>query len=131
MKSNKLACLLAAGLVGTALTFSSSQAFAAPTGGEVVVKGKKIDPELQRQVSYADLNLAFRSDQNVLRGRIHDAAGDICLRLNANFDSWRCTIDAVYSTKDQFAAAVTRAKLKMAGKPVGPAIAISMVIGAR
>jgi UrcA family protein len=96
-----------------------------------VVKGKRIDPETQRAVSYADLNLAFRPDQKVLRKRIHSTASQLCYDLNGNDGRWYCTSDAVSSTDDQFAAAVERAKLRMAGHQVGPAIAITMVIGSR
>lgn len=131
MDNRKLACLAAAGFLGTALAFSTTQAFAARPLGDVVVKGQKIDPDLQRRISYADLNLAVGSDQKVLKRRISSTANSLCFDLNGNRDNWSCTSDAIRSTDEQFAAAVDRAKLKIAGKPVGPAIAISMVINGR
>jgi UrcA family protein len=122
--------MVAAGFIGIGLTASATHAFAQPPQG-VVVEGKRIDPELQRRVSYADLNLAQKTDQRTLRGRIFRTAGDLCFDLNGydNYDS--CRSDAVHSTDDQFAAAVARAQRQMAGLPVGPAVAISMVIGSR
>lgn len=128
MQDRKIACIAAAVFVGTALTFSATQALAGPPVGDVIVEGKKIDPELQRKVSYADLNLAFAAHQRLLDRRIHRTADSLCFDLNG-LDDDNCTSDAIDSTDDQVAAAIERAKRKMAGLPVGPAIAISMVIG--
>jgi hypothetical protein len=47
------------------------------------------------------------------------------------YESWHCANQAVDSTDDQVAAAISRAEAKLAGHTVGPAIAISMVIGSR
>lgn len=131
MDVRKIACLAAAGFIGTALTLSATQALSAPPIGDVIVKGQKIDPELQRQVLYSDLNLAFERDQRRLKGRIARTASGLCFDLNGAFDEPGCTRSAIQSTDDQFAAAVERAKLQMAGKPVGPAIAFTMVVGGR
>lgn len=131
MNSRNVLTLIAAGFVGVALVGAATQAGASPQ--EVVVSGKAIDPETQRAVFYRDLNLAFRSDQKVLNRRIWRTASALCIDLNGyGLDqSYSCAREAVDSTDDQVAAAIARAKLRMAGKPTGPAIAISMVIGSR
>jgi len=127
---HKLACLFAAGFIGAGLASSATSLSAQPPGN-VVVEGKRIvDPSLQRRVSYADLNLAYPASQNVLRGRISRTADSICWDNNSG-DLTECIDHAVRSTDDQFAAAVDRAQRQMAGLPVGPAVAISMVIVTR
>ena len=132
MESRKFACLIAAGLIGFGLVGAATQAGAAPPP-DVTVKGKSIDPETQRTVSYADLNLALRADQKVLNRRIYRTAGNLCSDLGylSGSDYFGCRGEAIHSTDDQVAAAVNRAKLRMAGLPAGPAVAISMVIGTR
>lgn len=130
MESRKFACLTAAIAFGLSLVGIAGAAAAGPVR-DVVVKGERIDPDLQRRVSYADLNLAFRPGQKILASRIRSTANGLCWDLNGPFNTDRCTIDAIDSTKLQVAAAVERAKRQMAGLPVGPAVAISMVIGAR
>ena len=129
METRKTACIAAAAFVGLGLVSAATSAGAKPR--EVVVSAKRIDPELQRRVSYSDLNLAFRSDQRTFSSRIRHTADELCFDLNGNENNFRCTKDAVRSTDDQVAAAIDRAKRRMAGLPVGPAVAISMVIGAR
>jgi UrcA family protein len=129
MDSRKLACFFAAGFIGVGLVSAATSASAKPR--EVVVVGKRVDPELQRRVSYADLNLALRPDQKVLNGRIFTTAGQLCWDVNGFDADQDCTYNAVRSTDDQVAAAIDRAQQKMAGLPVGPAVAISMAIGAR
>ena len=130
MDSRKIACMVAAGFIGIGLTASATHAFAQPPQ-RVIVEGKRIDPELQRRVSYGDLNLAYRADQRTLKGRIVTTAGNLCFDLNGLNEYDSCRSDAVHSTDGQFAAAVDRAQRQMAGLPVGPAVAISMVIGGR
>lgn len=132
MESRKVACLVAAGFIGFGLAGAATQAGATPKP-DATVQGQRFDPETQRKVSYADLNLASGPDQKVLGGRIRRTAGSLCndLGYSANGDFFDCRSDAVHSTDDQVASAITRAKMKMAGKSVGPAVAISMVIGAR
>lgn len=129
MDSRKLACFFAAGFVGVGLVGAATSASAKPR--EVVVIGKRVDPELQRRVSYADLNLAIRPDQKILDRRIYKTASQLCWDVNGFNADQDCTDDAVDSTDDQVAAAIDRAQRKMAGLPVGPAVAISMVVGAR
>jgi UrcA family protein len=129
MDSRKIVCITAAGFVGLGLVSAATSAAAKPR--DVVVTGKRIDPELQRRVSYADLNLALRPDQRVLNGRIFTTAHQLCWDVNGFDADQDCTYDAVDSTDDQVAAAIDRAQRKMAGLPVGPAVAISMVVGAR
>jgi UrcA family protein len=128
MQDRKIACFTAAVFIGAALTLSATQALAAGPRGDVVVQGKKFDPELQRRVSYADLNLAFAAGQRTLQGRIYRTADQLCWDLNS-FPARTCIRDAVASTDGQVAAAIERAKRQMAGLPVGPSLAISMVVG--
>lgn len=130
MHSRKVASIVAAGFIGAGLAASATSVSAQPPGN-VIVEGKRIvDPSLQRRVSYADLNLAYPAGQKVLRSRITRTADSICWDNNSG-DLTECVNYAVRSTDDQFAAAVYRAQRQMAGLPVGPAVAISMVIGAR
>lgn len=127
MESRKVACLFAAGIIGLGITAAATGADARPRA--IVVQA--VDPELQRKVSYADLNLAVRPDQKVLKRRIHRTASDLCIDLNGVWDTGPCRSDAVNSTRGQVAMAIDRAKRQMAGLAVGPPIAISMVIGVR
>jgi UrcA family protein len=129
MNSRKLACLVAAGFLGAGLVSAATQSHAAPRP-DATIEGKSIDPALQRTVSYKDLNLAFQPDQRRLDRRIWRTASTLCVEINGFFDNG-CTTYAVHSTDDQVAAAIQRAKLRMAGLPAGPAVAISMVIGAQ
>lgn len=131
MNSRNLATLIAAGFIGLSLT--AAAAYARPTTREVVVEGKRFDPEIQRIVRYGDLNLAFRPDQKLLMRRISSTARGLCSDLGY-FDfneRWACANEAVDSTDDQVAAAIARAQDKLAGRAVGPAIGISMLVGSR
>lgn len=128
MDTRKVACLLAASFLGVGLTAAATGADAKPRLGSVTVTAT--DPALQRRVSYADLNLAVKPDQRVLRTRISYTASDLCFDLNGIYDS-ACRSSAIDSTRDQVKRAIFRAKQKMAGLEVGPPIAISMVIGVR
>ena len=129
MDTRKLACLFAAGIVGFGLVSTAGSAFAKPNA--VVVLARPIDPALQRMVVYDDLNLALSPDQSVLDQRIWRTARRLCFDLNGHYHFRTCTTRAIHSTDDQVAAATDRAQRKMAGLSVGPAVAISMVIGAR
>ena len=130
MNTRNIACMTAAVFVGGGLTVSATHAFAAsPTS--IVVAAKPIDPALQRRIAFADLNLAVRPDQTVLKRRIWRTAGELCLDLNGYLNDSQCRRFAFNSTRGQFAAAVARAKRKVAGLPIGPAVNISMVITAR
>lgn len=126
MDNRKFACMAAAAFLGITLTAGATNAFAGPR--DVVVEGKRIDPELQRTVSYRDLNLAERPGQKTLKGRIHRTASSLCFDLNGPF-AGDCAWNAVRSTDDQVAQAIDRAKRQVAGLSVGPPIAIAMVIG--
>jgi len=121
--------MVAAGFLGITLTAGATNAFAGPR--DVLVQGTRIDPELQRTVSYRDLNLAERFGQKTLKGRIYRTASGLCLDLNGLYSHETCTHGAIRSTDDQVAQAIDRAKRQMAGLSVGPPIAISMVIGVR
>nr|WP_314441738.1 UrcA family protein [uncultured Sphingomonas sp.] len=131
MNNRKIACLTAAIAMGVSLLGIAGASAAVGPFEDVVVKGDRIDPDLQRRVSYADLNLAFRPGQKILNARIRQTANALCWDLNGPYSVDRCSYDAVRSTDEQVAQAITRAKRQMAGLPVGPAITISMVIGAR
>jgi UrcA family protein len=127
MDSRNVACAIAALVVGAGLIGAAAASAAPPR--EAVVVGRS-EPSLERKVSYADLNLAFRPDQRVLKTRIEVTADDLCFDLNG-FRDWDCSSYAVRSTDGQVAAAIERAKRKMAGLPTGPAIAISMALSGR
>lgn len=131
MDTRRYACLSAALAMGVSLAGIAAASAAAPPLQDVVVKGDRLDPVTQRKVSYHDLNLAFSPGQRKLQNRIYRTASDLCFDLNGTYYIDSCTDDAVTSTKGQVAQAITRAKRQMAGLPVGPAITITMVIGAR
>lgn len=126
--NRKVACMTAAGLLGILLTSATESAAASLS--RVVVEAPRIDPKLQRRVSYHDLNLAQYRDQKVLWKRIGRTAHDLCYDLNW-VEEETCPRNAIRSTRDQVAAAVQRAQLRMAGLPAGADVAISMVITAR
>lgn len=128
MNNRKLACMIAAGFLSVTLTAGATNVFAGPR--EYVVKGALSDPELQRTVSYTDLNLAEPIGQKALKGRIYRTASDLCFDLNGPNDG-DCTSFAVHSTDGQVAQAINRAQRQMAGLAVPPAFAISMVISSR
>ncbi|GAA3998184.1 UrcA family protein [Sphingomonas humi] len=131
MDTRRYACLSAALAMGVSLAGIAAGAAAAPPMQDVVVKGDRIDPVLQRKVTYHDLNLAVPRGQRMLQSRIYRTAGDLCFDLNGSYFTEHCTDFAVRSTDGQVAQAIARAKRQMAGLPVGPAITISMVIGGR
>ncbi|MEO6361412.1 MAG: UrcA family protein [Sphingomicrobium sp.] len=126
MESRRLACFVAAGFIGVTLITAATQSTAK---GPIVVHGQRPVPEIQRRVSYADLNLAFNHDQQRLNRRISGTAKSLCYDLHGLHGDWSCANYAVRSTEGQVADAIERAQRKMAGLPVGPAVAISMVIG--
>lgn len=130
MIARKLSCLVVACFIGVGLTGSATEAFSSPLS-EVVVEGKRIDPELQRKISYADLNLAGKADRKTLKGRIFRTASDLCFDLNGDIGPSRCRFDGIHSTDVQFAAAVGRAQRMLAGLLVGPPVKIAMTIDAR
>ena len=130
MGNRRITCFCAAGFIGLGLTLSAADTIARPAPAEVVVNAKKFDPDTQRIVSYRDLNLAFEVGQRTLKGRIYRTANSLCFVMN-NGPSDMCTDLAVDSTKDQVAAAIVRAQRQMAGLSVGPAVAISMVVGGK
>lgn len=130
MESRKIVCLTAAVAMGISIVGIAGIAAAGPLQ-DVVVRGGKFDPGLQRKVSYKDLNLAYPAGQKALNSRISLTAKYLCLDLNGFNYLYACTDQAIHSTDEQVAQAIVRAKRQMAGLPVGPAIAISMVVGAR
>jgi UrcA family protein len=130
MNSRNIACMAGALFIGACLTISATGAFAGSRGA-VVVKAERIDPGLQRTVSYTDLNLSQKPGRQTLKRRIFQTAGELCLNLNPFRDPSECQIDAVHSADAQVAAAIARAERKMATLPVGPAVSISMILTAR
>lgn len=128
MDSRKFACMFAAGLISLTLVGTATNAAVKPR--DVVVVGDKSDPEVQRKVFYADLNLASKPGRKVLASRIWATGRDLCFDLNGYTSIDACTTGAIHSTDHQVAAAIKRAERKMAGLPVGPAVAISMTISA-
>jgi UrcA family protein len=112
-----------------ALATSATHAVARPPAPAAHSSSDSVDPATQLEVSYADLNLAVVQDQKILNHRIARTAESLCFHLNGSEDPSGCTAEAVQSTNDQVAAAIGRAQRQMAGLPVGPAAAISMVIG--
>ena len=128
MDTRKIACLLAASFLGVGITAAATGAEAKPRSSDVTVTAT--DPALQRRVSYADLNLAVKAHQGVLRSRISSTATDLCFDLNGPF-AGPCRSFAIDSTRGQVERAIARAERQMAGLSVGPPIAISMVIGVR
>ena len=117
------------------ITATATPGLSKPRNGDVVVTGPKFDPVTQRRVPYGDLNLAIRADQKQLRGRIFNAANDICgpalgYDLRDHLQE-NCVNDAVDSTRSQVSRAIRRAKLQMAGHAVGPPVAIAMAVGVR
>jgi UrcA family protein len=128
MNTRKIACVFAAAFIGFGVTATATSADAKPRHADITVTG--VDPELQRRVSYADLNLAMKPGQRALKYRISYTAGELCLDING-WDDGTCRRFAIDSTRDQVAQAIARAEKQMAGLAVGPPIAISMVIGVR
>jgi UrcA family protein len=125
MDTRKMACVCAASFLGLGITVAGTGVHAKPRSGDVTVTAT--DPTLQRRVSYADLNLAVKPDQRVLRRRISYTASNLCLDING-WDDGSCRSFAIDSTRDQVKLAIARAEQQMAGRAVGPPIAISMVI---
>jgi UrcA family protein len=92
---------------------------AAQTLEELTITGR-LGPDgrletLSEAVSYADLDLRYRADQQVLRQRIRDTARSICRRLGAD-DAQRpspsiptCESEAVNGAMPQFRTALARA----------------------
>jgi UrcA family protein len=127
MSSRNIACAIAAVVIGAGLVGAATASAAPPREATVVAK---VDPSLQRKVSYADLNLAFSPGQRVLKTRIAATADDLCFDLNG-YNDWGCSSFAIRSTKSQVAAAIDRAKRQMAGLAVGPSVAITMAVSGR
>lgn len=132
MNVRKLAGFAAAGFIGTMVVSAatSSPAYSKQNyDRETVVTGQRINPALQRRVSYQDLNLVFPAAQETLKGRIRGTANSLCYDLtNGPDETGKCRTFAIRGTKPQVAAAIERAQQRMAGKAVGPDLAISMVI---
>ena len=129
MNGRNVACLFASGLLGS-LLFAATATPAIGPRQEVVIEAPRVDPALQRRVTYGDLNLAFAKDQKTLRRRISHTADDLCYELNGIDGSRECFTFAIRSTKDQVKAAIVRAEMRMAGRVTGPDVAITMALSA-
>jgi|KBSSwiStaDraftv2_1062776.scaffolds.fasta_scaffold02843_12 UrcA family protein len=69
-------------LAGAGLLLMAAPAFAQSTVGEITVTGRFGEASrLSAPVSYADLDLTLKSDQDVLKTRIKDTAKDLCRQL--------------------------------------------------
>jgi len=69
-------------LAGAGLLLTAAPAFAQSTVGEITVTGRFGEASrLSAPVSYADLDLTLKSDQDVLKTRIKDTAKDLCRQL--------------------------------------------------
>ena len=125
MQKQKVACMTAAGFLGILLvTATATPAF---SQSRVLVEAPRVDPALQRRVYYGDLNLAMAPHQRVLKNRIFVTAKELCFDINLVRED-TCPSNAVRSTSGQVKAAIQRAELRMAGKPAGPDVAITMAI---
>jgi UrcA family protein len=129
MNNRHFSCVATAGFLGIfQIALTPNPAFSNPRPGDVVVTGARLKPVTMRHVSYDDLNLAQRTDQKQLRGRIHYAADDLCgpaLGYEIRDHQQRlCVERAETGTHLQVYRAIKRAKLQLAGQAVGPAVAI-------
>ena len=135
MESGKFAEIAAvslASLMAVSAATSSAAHVKPDQFSPVVVTGARIDPALQRQISYVDLNLNLPAAQKLLRWRISRTAANLCFEINNDFDpDSECRKFAIRGTRPQVTAAIERAKLRIAGKAVGPDLAISMAIMGR
>ncbi|MFC7537106.1 UrcA family protein [Sphingomonas sp. GCM10030256] len=134
MDGRKIASAAAASFVALALAASATAVLGAPPKGhDIIVEGRRIDPDFQRIVSYKDLNLALASDRKALKRRINGTARDLCDDLGyiSFYENGACSWDAVRSTDGQFAAAVKQAQMRVAGLAIGPPVAMLVVVGAR
>ena len=69
-------------LAGAGLLLMAAPALAQSTVGEITVTGRYGEAsKLSAPVSYADLDLTMKSDQDVLKTRIKDTAKDLCRQL--------------------------------------------------
>ena len=125
MQKQKVACMTAAGFLGILLV--AATATPAFSQSRVLVEAPRVDPALQRRVYYGDLNLAMAPHQRVLKNRIFVTAKELCFDINLVRED-TCPSNAVRSTSGQVKAAIQRAELRMAGKPAGPDVAITMAI---
>jgi UrcA family protein len=132
MFTRKVATMAAAGFIGALLVAAAVQPAEAKGRGNVTITAQPFDPATQRRVDYADLNIAERAGQKALRVRIFRAASDLCGPTLGYDDidalQQTCVSGALGSTRGQVRAAIQRAKMQLAGLPVGPAVAISMSI---
>jgi UrcA family protein len=114
-----------------------SPAVAAGQDRPVVVYAEPQEGLRTERVTYADLNLAERRDEKLLRLRVAGAVKRVCLFENGRSglqDSGytRCSDEAWDGANPQIAQAVTRAReIALTGHSVLPAIAIAIRVAAR
>ena len=129
MDHRDMASVVAAGFLGVALTVSATHVLAQPPG-TAVVEGTR-PSELQATISYADLDLALLGDQQRLKRRIFQAAGQLCGDFTDLNDFMDCRTDAIRSADDPFAQAVAHAQGEVAELSAAPAMTITMAVSAR
>jgi UrcA family protein len=97
---------------------AAAPAVAQPTVGEVTVTGAWYEDgrpvSLSRPVSYADLDLRYQRDQDILRQRVNATARSLCDELGENRPDHTnlgksCEVRAVNDAMDQMHAAVAYA----------------------
>jgi len=115
METQKIICAGAA-LVSSIFVISAT-AYAEPQA-PLVVQGHPIDPDLQREVPYGDLNLALVPGQKTLHRRVAFAVRDICRdqayavsNLEYDVQERICSEAAWDSANPQIREAIERAQL--------------------
>jgi len=115
MNVRKFTCMTAATIVGLSLSFGATSPV--HSAQPVVVEGQRyFDPEIQRVVHYADLNLSDASGQKLLIRRVDYAVNDLCAGnqswrpLEANLAIRQCSKSAWASANPQITAAFERGK---------------------
>ena len=127
MDIRRAACTAAAGFLTVMVIGVAIQPADARRHRDVVVTAS--DPALVRRVSYTDLNLRTRPDQQTLYHRVDAAADDICNTVNFTSDEQAdCFTFATSGARPQIRRAIERAELIAEGRPVGPPVAISLTI---
>ncbi len=127
---------VAAVLSGVTASLLVAASASAAQQGPVVVYAEPDNIRTER-VTYADLDLADRSDQRKLNHRVSGAVKRVCLFENSrgglqDFGYYGCAGDAWDGAKPQIAQAVQRAKdIAMTGRSSIAATAITINVAAR
>jgi UrcA family protein len=127
---------VAAVLSGVTASLLVAASASAAQQGPVVVYAEPDNARTER-VTYADLDLADRSDQRKLNHRVSGAVKRVCLFENSrsglqDLGYYGCADDAWDGAKPQIAQAVQRAKdIAMTGQSSIAATAITINVAAR